>query len=209
MKLNSGVLGAMLVILACVSAGSAQASNVRIKAPDPGCESIGTIFVPVVTVGGAPGDCTDFTWGPAAPTDFLGVVVTDVQPPLTCEIVGEEGESFNTCKVIFGDITATPNSLGLAILEAAIGLIPGLTAPQVAALDAALSDLPPDDGGLGFLLASCNPKLSSCTDLVQGEMGGVSTPEPPGLLLLGVGISLLGIGGWKNRKLTAYRRWVS
>lgn len=207
MKLNSGVLAGMLVILAGLSAGSAQATGVKIKAPDPGCESIGTISVPLITVGGAPGDCTDFTWGPATPTDFLGIIVTDVQPPLTCEIVSEVGQSFNGCTVLVGDLTAALTPTQDALLDIAIGLIPGITASQILALDNATDDLPLGDG---FLVAFCNPKLSSCTDLVQGETGGVmSAPEPSELLLLGFGLSLLGIVGWKHGKLTASRRLVS
>ena len=207
MKMNGLVLGAALIVLVAVSAGSAQATGVKIKAPDPGCASLGTISVPIITVGGAPGDCTDFTWGPLTPTSFLGIIVTDVQPPLTCEIISEPGESFNTCKVIIGDLTVARNPLEDLILEAAIGLIPGLTASQIAALDTAVLDLSVGDG---LILASCDPKLDiSCTDLVMGETGGVFAPEPSEMLLLGIGMSLLGIGGWKYRKLTASRRWVS
>jgi hypothetical protein len=203
MKLNSGVFATLLVVLAGLSAGSAQATGVKIKAPDPGCENIGVISTPLITIGGAPGDCTDFTWGPATPTSFLGVIVTDVQPPLTCEV---EGSSFNTCSVIFADITATLNPTEDLILDLAISLIPGLTQSQVSELDAAVLDLQQGDG---LLLASCDPKLSACTDFVQGETGGVSTPEPSELLLLGFGLSLVGIIGWKHGKLTASRRFVS
>ncbi len=207
MKLSSGALAAFLVVLAGLSAGSAQATGVKIKAPDPGCQNLEAISVPLITVGGAPGDCTDFTWLPATPTDVLGIIVTDVEPPLTCEIVSEVGQSFNGCDVIIGDLTASLTPTEDALLDLAIGLIPGLTTPQVQALDAAVLDLQQGDG---FLVAFCNPNLDvTCTSLVQGETGGVTTPEPSGLLLLGFGLSLLGIFGWKQGKLTSSGRLVS
>jgi len=207
MKLNSAVLAAVLVILAGLSAGSAQATGVKIKAPDPGCQNLEAISVPLITVGGAPGDCTDFTWLPATPTNFLGIIVTDVQPPLTCDIVSEVGQSFNVCTVIIADVTATLTPTEDALLDLAIGLIPGLTTLQVNALDAAVLDLQQGDG---LLLAACNPQLGSCGGLVEGETGGAFTaPEPSELLLLGFGLSLLGIVGWKHGKLTASRRLVS
>ena len=206
MKLNSAVLAAVLVILAGLSAGSAQATGVKIKAPDPGCQNLEAISVPLITLGGAPGDCTDFTWLPATPTNFLGIIVTDVQPPLTCDIVSEVGQSFNVCTVIIADVTATLTPTEDALLDLAIGLIPGLTTLQVDALDAAVLDLQQGDG---LLLAACNPQFGSCGGLVEGETGGVFTPEPSELLLLGFGLSLLGIVGWKHGKLTASRRLVS
>jgi len=207
MKLNSAVLAAVLVILAGLSAGSAQATGVKIKAPDPGCQNLEAISVPLITLGGAPGDCTDFTWLPATPTNFLGIIVTDVQPPLTCDIVSEVGQSFNVCTVIIADVTATLTPTEDALLDLAIGLIPGLTTLQVDALDAAVLDLQQGDG---LLLAACNPQLGSCGGLVEGETGGAFTaPEPSELLLLGFGLSLLGIVGWKHGKLTASRRLVS
>jgi len=207
MKLNSAVLAAVLVILAGLSAGSAQATGVKIKAPDPGCQNLEAISVPLITLGGAPGDCTDFTWLPATPTNFLGIIVTDVQPPLTCDIVSEVGQSFNVCTVIIADVTATLTPTEDALLDLAIGLIPGLTTLQVNALDAAVLDLQQGDG---LLLAACNPQLGSCGGLVEGETGGAFTaPEPSELLLLGFGLSLLGIVGWKHGKLTASRRLVS
>ena len=207
MKLNSAVFAALLVILVGLSAGSAQATGVKIKAPDPGCQNLEAISVPLITVGGAPGDCTDFTWLPATPTNFLGIIVTDVQPPLTCDIVSEVGQSFNVCTVIIADVTATLTPTEDALLDLAIGLIPGLTTLQVNALDAAVLDLQQGDG---LLLAACNPQLGSCGGLVEGETGGAFTaPEPSELLLLGFGLSLLGIVGWKHGKLTASRRLVS
>ncbi len=202
MKLTSAALLAGLIVLGAFCPRAAQASSIAVRVPDPGCTSLGTISTPVVTVGGAPGDCVDFTWGPSTPADFLAIVVTDVEPPLTCSIVAETGESFNQCDVLIPDVTVPVTPGEIALLDGIISLAPGLTSNQVSALDYAVSQLTEGDG---LVLALCNPNAGTCSDLTEGETGGVSAPEPPSLLLLGVGMLFLSLCAWKYRK----PRWVS
>lgn len=59
------------------------------------------------------------------------------------------------------------------------------------------------DNGDQLLELQCNqgPGYSPCTGLLAGEEGSaVITPEPSSLPLLGIGISLVGLWGWKARK---------
>jgi hypothetical protein len=201
MKLNRAAFVAVLVVLAGVSAGSAQASRVSVVAPDPGCASLGTITVPVITLGGAPGDCTDFTWGGSNPLNALGIIVTSVEPPLTCSIVSEINQAFNACVVVIGDLTAPVTPLETLALDTIISGIPDLTAGQKSGLEGAVGDLTVGDG---FAVAYCDPNNSSvpCSDLAVGATGGVMiTPEPTELPLLAIGISfVVGLGWWKSRK---------
>jgi hypothetical protein len=205
MKLNSAVILAMLVILAGVSAGPAWANHVTINAPDLPCVSDGTITNPVVVLPGAPGSCVSFVWGGVNPLEDLAIIVTSPQPPLSCSVTGG---AFNECFTVISDLAIPLSTWEIAILDGIISTIPGLNSNQIAGLDAAVGDLSTGDG---LLVAACVSNDDSCGGLNTGQGASATSDvaEPPELLLLGIGMALLGLGGWKYRKLIVSNRWVS
>jgi hypothetical protein len=59
----------------------------------------------------------------------------------------------------------------------------------------------PAPGGYVELELSCDPQASACTGMLPGQEGESSiTPEPGTLLLLGAGLPLMALYGFKRRK---------
>lgn len=55
--------------------------------------------------------------------------------------------------------------------------------------------------GVQLFEITCDPTLSPCTGMLPGEMGTSEiAPEPSDLVLLGAGITLVGIVAWKRRR---------
>ncbi|HXZ13057.1 MAG TPA: hypothetical protein VEG64_11730 [Candidatus Sulfotelmatobacter sp.] len=205
MKLKHALIFGLLIMLAGLFAGSAQANGFHVDVPDPDCAGTFT-SVPFVTISDAPGACTDFTYT-GGPSDFLGIIITQPTSPLSCTVGGTPVPAFDTCKVLVQDFVGNP--LEVAILDGLLTVLYAeklITLADLENLEEGVNNLPNGDG---FAVAFCSTGVSTestnCGGLEPGESGSITTPEPPGWLLLGMGLSLLGLGGWKHRKLVALR----
>jgi hypothetical protein len=189
MKLSRSVFLAALVVLAGVSAGSAQASSVvKVKAPDPICPNMQTIQSPnplidptgdyFFTQDGTSNTCVDFTNSSGITLFTLDDLITPTLPSTT----------YN-CLILQADVTNAFNLCGPS------------------------SDSTPPPPGKTILVLSCDTDISPCNGLLNGQTGdstisGIPEPSEAVMLLFGIGISFLGLGGRKGWKMIG-SSWVS
>jgi hypothetical protein len=184
MKFRSAALIAFTIALAAVSPRAAQASRVVITAPDPTCGE-GAVNPFFGDTISIDGTVTQNAMFTYCGTAPLPELILDVTPTLPND-----------------NIFCLINPIGAAFNECATS-----------------TNSTPPPPGLTILTLMCDPDgpFPCSGDLVQGNGVGVafSTPEPTeaALLLLGLGVSFIGLGGrrgWKrigtnsvSRRLTA------
>jgi hypothetical protein len=183
MKLSRSVFLAALVVLAGVSAGSAQANSVvKVKAPDPSCPNSEIINAPNVAV-----DPTG---------DYY--VTQDGTTNNCLDWQNESGMTLFTVDIVL--TPTTPNTTYNCIILAADDMV--TNAFNLCGTSSASTPPPP---GKTILVLSCFSDDTPCNGLLNGQTGDSQTsiPEPSeaSLLLFGIGISFLGLGGRKGWKM--------
>ena len=202
MKVTSAVFLTFVIVLAAICPLPAEANGVTVKIPaDPvDCSAVpsGIQTVQEVTLGD---------------TTYYYVVTTDgdynVQFFANCL-----GTTLDSLNVIIDNVPLLPpttvTNIGTDFDASDSGTIP--TSPaSLNPLTDYLEGIPGElTGGILDDYLSCPAGDASCTGMVNGDVGGVITPEPTvaELLLFTFGLYLIGFGGWKGWKALA-ATWFS